>query len=114
MLARLQALPWSGNVRELKNVVERAAILADTTLEPETLPLPQAAEVPVVADSTLQVRIGTSLGDIERSVILSTLESLEGNKRRTAEVLGISLKTLYNRLNVYDAQAHAKPELPSN
>ena len=114
MLARLQALPWSGNVRELKNVVERAAILADTTLEPETLPLPAQAEVPVVTDSSLQVRIGTSLGDIERSVILSTLESLEGNKRRTAEVLGISLKTLYNRLNVYEAQAHAKPEPPSS
>jgi DNA-binding NtrC family response regulator len=112
-LAHLQALPWPGNVRELKNVVERAAILADTTIEPETLPLPPQAEAPSVANATtLKVRIGTSLGDIERSVILSTLESLDGNKRRTAEVLGISLKTLYNRLNVYDAQALAKPEDP--
>jgi DNA-binding NtrC family response regulator len=46
-------------------------------------------------------------------VILATLESLDGNKRRTAEVLGISLKTLYNRLNVYEAQAQGRGERES-
>jgi DNA-binding NtrC family response regulator len=105
-LARLQALPWPGNVRELKNVVERAAILADVTIEAETLPLPHA-DVPLAEDATLHVKVGTPLAEIERRVILSTLESLDGNKRRTAEVLGISLKTLYNRLNVYEAQGPA-------
>jgi DNA-binding NtrC family response regulator len=108
-LARLQALPWPGNVRELKNVVERAAILADTTIEAETLPLPHV-EVPIAEDATLNLRIGTPLAEIERRVILTTLERLDGNKRRTAEVLGISLKTLYNRLNVYEAQTQGRGE----
>jgi two-component system, NtrC family, response regulator AtoC len=108
-LERLQALTWPGNVRELKNVVERCAILADVMIEAETLPLPQV-EAPAVEDATLQVRIGTPIGEIERRLILATLASLEGNKRRTAEVLGISLKTLYNRLNVYQAQEQGRPD----
>ncbi len=106
-LARLQTLPWPGNVRELKNVVERAAILADVMIEAETLPLPQA-DAPIAEDATLNVRIGTPMGEIERRVILATLESLDGNKRRAAEVLGISLKTLYNRLSVYHALVQGK------
>jgi DNA-binding NtrC family response regulator len=110
-LARLQALSWPGNVRELKNAVERAAILADVTIEAEALPLPQV-DTPIAEDATLQVRVGTPLGDIERRVILATLENLGGNKRRTAEVLGISLKTLYNRLNVYDAEQAGRSEPP--
>ena len=112
-LARLQALSWPGNVRELKNAVERAAILADVTIEAETLPVPPT-DTPLSSDTTFEVRVGTPLADIERRMILATLDSLEGNKRRTAEVLGISLKTLYNRLNVYEAQGQAKPEVPSD
>jgi DNA-binding NtrC family response regulator len=108
-LARLQALSWLGNVRELKNAVERAAILADVTIDAEALPRPHA-EQPIAEDATLHVRIGTPIGEIERRVILATLESLDGNKRRTAEVLGISLKTLYNRLNVYQAQEQGRPD----
>jgi DNA-binding NtrC family response regulator len=107
-LARLQALSWPGNVRELKNVVERAAILADVTIDAETLPVPPA-DTPLSDDTTFEVRVGTPLAEIERRMILATLESLDGNKRRTAEVLGISLKTLYNRLNVYEAQGQARP-----
>jgi two-component system response regulator AtoC len=108
-LARLRALSWPGNVRELKNAVERAAILADATIDADALPVPQAGE-PIAEDAVLQVRVGTPIGDVERRVILATLESLGGNKRRTAEVLGISLKTLYNRLNVYEAQEQGRPE----
>jgi len=78
----------------------------------ESLPLPQAEE-PIPDDTTLHVRIGTPMGEIERRVILATFESLGGNKRRTAEVLGISLKTLYNRLNVYEAQGK-RAEDPSH
>jgi len=107
-LARLQALSWPGNVRELKNVVERAAILADGTIEAEALPVPPA-DTPLSDDTTFEVRAGTPLAEIERRMILATLESLDGNKRRTAEVLGISLKTLYNRLSVYEAQGQARP-----
>jgi two-component system response regulator AtoC len=112
-LSRLQALSWPGNVRELKNAVERAAILADETIEAAALPCPQV-EDPIADDATLEVRVGTPIGDVERRVILATLESLGGNKRRTADVLGISLKTLYNRLNVYQAQDQGRrPDDPT-
>jgi DNA-binding NtrC family response regulator len=108
-LARLQGMNWPGNVRELKNAVERAAILADTTIDLESLPVPQGEE-PVSEDRTLTVQIGTPIAAIERRVILATLESLDGNKRKAAEVLGISLKTLYNRLNVYQAHEQGRRE----
>jgi two-component system response regulator AtoC len=101
-LARLRALSWPGNVRELENAVERAAILADEAIDGEALPRPHPSEA-IAEDAALHVRIGTPLEDIERRMILATLESLDGNKRRTAELLGISLKTLYNRLSVYQA-----------
>jgi DNA-binding NtrC family response regulator len=101
-LARLRALSWPGNVRELENAVERAAILADEAIDAEALPRPHPGEA-IAEDAALHVRVGTPLEDIERRMILATLESLDGNKRRTAELLGISLKTLYNRLSVYQA-----------
>jgi DNA-binding NtrC family response regulator len=100
---RLNALGWPGNVRELKNVVERAAILADTTIEPTSLPTPVDGPPPVAAEASLEVRVGSSISEVERRLVLATLSQLGGDKKRTAEVLGISLKTLYNRLNVYAA-----------
>jgi two-component system, NtrC family, response regulator AtoC len=102
-LARMKLLAWPGNVRELENAVERAAILADEIIDAETLPRPGSREL-IARGDALQVPVGTSLEAVERSVILATLESLGGDKRRTADVLGISLKTLYSRLNVYQAQ----------
>ena len=100
---RLRELPWPGNVRELRNVVERATILADRLIRPEDLPeLPATAERPV-AGPVLRVEVGSSIADVERRLILATLEQLGGDKKRAAEVLGISLKTLYNRLSVYAA-----------
>ena len=100
---RLHELSWPGNVRELKNVIERAAILADSLIEPEMLPEPDPSRAVVTPDSTLQVRVGSSIADVERRLILATLQELDGDKKRAAQVLGISLKTLYNRLNVYEA-----------
>ncbi|HEU4429868.1 MAG TPA: sigma-54 dependent transcriptional regulator [Myxococcota bacterium] len=104
-LARLQATSWPGNVRELKNVVERAAILADDAIDVDALPSLKAAE-PVTSDATLRIRVGSPLAEVERRLILSTLEALNGNKRQAAEALGISLKTLYSRLNVYQGHGH--------
>ncbi len=104
---RLHELGWPGNVRELKNVIERAAILADGVIGPEMLPEPDPSRVIATPESTLQVRVGSTIGDVERRLILATLEELDGDKKRAAQVLGISLKTLYNRLNVYEA-AQAK------
>jgi two-component system response regulator AtoC len=103
-LARLRALAWPGNVRELKNVVERAAILCDGIITPSELPEPDPAAVAASAGSVLQVRLGSPIADVERRLILATLSELDGDKKRAAKVLGISLKTLYNRLSVYRAQ----------
>ena len=105
-LRRLRELSWPGNVRELKNVVERAAILADDEIAPEMLPEPdpdRPPEASSTSEATLQVRVGSSIADVERRLILATLDELDGDKKKSASVLGISLKTLYNRLNVYEA-----------
>jgi DNA-binding NtrC family response regulator len=103
---------WPGNVRELKNCIERAFILGDSVLE--LAPLIQNAarsEQPAgsqalsngsVADrDRLEIRVGSRIYDMERSLIEATLDYFKGNKRRAADALGCSLKTLYNKLNGY-------------
>jgi DNA-binding NtrC family response regulator len=57
----------------------------------------------------LRVSVGSSLEDVERRLILATLHELKGDKKQTAETLGISLKTLYNRLNIYEAVNRVMP-----
>ena len=97
-LQRLRGHSWPGSVRELKNVVHRAFILAandDVTLD--SLPL-GVEETP---GSTLQVKVGTSIAEIERRLILATLDQCEGDKKKAAKILGVSVKTLYNRLNEF-------------
>ena len=84
-------------MRELKNLVHRAYILSPDTVGLEALPL----GVEPVADSSMSVKVGTSLDELERRVILATLEHCEGDKKKAAVILKISLKTLYNRLNAY-------------
>ena len=100
---------WPGNVRELKNCIERAFILGDHTLE--LAPLIQNARRrqerrrgPVTA-SALEISVGSRIHDMERSLIEATLDYFKGNKRRAADALGCSLKTLYNKLNGY-SQSH--------
>jgi DNA-binding NtrC family response regulator len=93
---------WPGNVRELKNCIERAFILGDQTLE--LAPLIQNAARGGDADSDrerLDIRVGSRIYDMERSLIEATLDYFKGNKRRAADALGCSLKTLYNKLNGY-------------
>jgi len=105
-LERLRSYRWPGNVRELKNVMHRAFILADDEIGPQQLPDSgpigaAAAEVAAGGDAILQVKVGSSIADAERRLILATLDACEGNKDQAAKILGISLKTLYNRLNSY-------------
>ncbi len=102
-LDRLQAQPWPGNVRELKNIIERAWILADVSIDADVIPSAEGGTAEP-EPSVLHVRVGASLADVERRMILATLDALGGNKKQTAARLGISLKTLYNRLAVYKAQ----------
>ncbi|HTO08594.1 MAG TPA: sigma-54 dependent transcriptional regulator [Myxococcota bacterium] len=105
---RLLELGWPGNVRELRNAVERAAILADRAIGPEDLPpLDAVASTQAPGSSAvLRVEVGASIAEVERRLILATLDQLSGDKKRAAEILGISLKTLYTRLGVYSAAAN--------
>ena len=107
----LHSYSWPGNVRELKNLVQRAYLLADReldlaaarsmsgTLSSGASTSPVAA--PVEMEDQVVVPLGTSLAETERSLIYATLNRCGGNKTRAAEVLGVSLKTLYNRLHEY-------------
>jgi len=97
---RLRRHPWPGNVRELKNVIERAFIMAETDLDADCISLAGAPVAPAGADENLGIRVGMSNTEVERILTLATLDHF-GEKKRTAEVLGISLKTLYNRLKAY-------------
>ncbi|MDO8431927.1 MAG: sigma-54 dependent transcriptional regulator [Candidatus Binatus sp.] len=98
---------WPGNVRQLRNVIERATIVARG-------PLITAADLPADVRRVnrkgphFELRIGDSLDDLEREFIFRTLEFTDGNKVRAAEILGISLKTLYNRLGKYLGKERAE------
>jgi DNA-binding NtrC family response regulator len=95
----LEQYNWPGNVRELRNVIERAVILSSGEfIEPKHLP-PLVTESPDVVKPTLSLTPGTTVEEAERRLILMTLEHTRDNKTRAAEILGISLKTLHNKLN---------------
>jgi two-component system, NtrC family, response regulator AtoC len=102
-IARLEGHVWPGNVRELQNVIQRAYILAEEEITPDCLPVELGGEARVTGPQ-LHLKVGTSLADAERRIILATLDQYEGDKRATAETLGVSLKTLYNRLNQYQQE----------
>jgi len=93
---------WPGNVRELRNVVERAVILSSGEfLELKHLP-PYVSEVPPPAPPPAggaALTAGMTVEEAENRLILLTLDHARGNKTRAAEILGISLKTLHNKLN---------------
>ncbi|MBI5544231.1 MAG: sigma-54-dependent Fis family transcriptional regulator, partial [Deltaproteobacteria bacterium] len=110
----LQGYAWPGNVRELRNAVERAVILADGELIGlEHLPPEITGHVPET--ETLRLTLGLPLAEAEKAYILSSLARNGGNKARTAQILEISEKTLYNRLREYRTRAAAEAassELP--
>jgi DNA-binding NtrC family response regulator len=91
---------WPGNVRELRNVIERATILAPGPfIEPKHLPSTLAEEPAPHHQPQVALTPGTTVEEAERRLILMTLEHTRDNKTRAAEILGISLKTLHNKLN---------------
>jgi transcriptional regulator with PAS, ATPase and Fis domain len=96
---QLESHTWPGNVRELRNVVERAFILAADDVEITPLQMEASDTSRIALDKPFA--IGASVGDMERRLILATLDHFGGDKRRAAQVLGVSLKTLYNRLHSY-------------
>jgi two-component system response regulator AtoC len=99
-LERLRRHGWPGNVRELKNVIQRAFILAEEDVGVDSLPLGATEVVPA---SSLVMRVGSPIAEMERRLILATLDQCDGDKKKAADVLKISLKTLYNRLKEYKA-----------
>jgi DNA-binding NtrC family response regulator len=103
-IAALYAHNWPGNVRELKNYVQRAFILSDGVIDADLAPASVVA--PSVAP-ILTVRVGATLDEVGRRLIEATLAEC-GSKRKAAEMLGISLKTLYNRLAAYKAEDPAE------
>ena len=115
VLKRLAGYAWPGNVRELRNVVYRAYVMASgSTIDDDCLPL---AELPLAATADgrgrLDVNVGMTLAEVERRVTLATLEHFGRHKEKTAATLGISLKTLYNRIKEYAADGDDPLSEPS-
>lgn len=101
VVERLRQMPWPGNVRQLKNAIQRAWILADDhTIAASCFGEPVSHKVNN-SGPVLNISIGKKLADIEKAVILATLRECSGRREEAASILGLSLKTLYNRLREY-------------
>ncbi len=102
-LQALQFHAWPGNVRELRNVIERAVIICsgEQVERHHFAPYPIEQRERLRIEDTLSVPVGTPLEEVERQMIMRTLQKTKNNKTRAAELLGISLKTLHNKLNLY-------------
>jgi two-component system, response regulator FlrC len=117
----LLANPWRGNVRELENTMHRAVLLAtgediapDAILTPEGEALSEAARDPAAraletAEATVRGLVGRTVADVERDLILDTLDHCLGNRTHAARILGISIRTLRNKLNEYAGDGVAIP-----
>jgi DNA-binding NtrC family response regulator len=109
VLNLFQGYSWPGNVRELRNTLERAVIVCEASVV-ETRHLPpgfgQMTARPSQHDpDAVRLGVGTTVEEAEKLLILKTLESTSNNKTRAAEILGISLKTLHNKLKEYGSAA---------
>jgi len=105
VLAWFATRSWPGNVRELRNLMERAVILAAEG-EIQLRHLPGVALAPPVAqpaDNVLQVPVGSRMADVEEAYVRLTLKHTRNNKTRAAELLGLSLRTLHNKLRSYES-----------
>jgi DNA-binding NtrC family response regulator len=124
-LAQLGSYRWPGNVRELRNVVQRAylmsagQVITEDDLPSAALQIPPAPGVggPIAMDGeAVTIPVGTSLAEAEYRLIVATLQHFNNHKERTASALGVSPKTLYNRLKEYASrkpgEASAGPKGP--
>ena len=102
---------WPGNVREVRNVIERAVILSSGQfIETKHLPPLVSGSSDAAGTPTVSLAPGTTVEEAERRLILMTLEHTRDNKTRAAEILGISLKTLHNKLNKLRGRVPGKSE----
>ena len=114
-LELMRTYRWPGNVRELKNVMHSGYILSGDVITADCLPSElhgrtQEARPAASVEGMVTVRPGTTIADAERLLIFATLRQFGGDKTRAAEALGISLKTLYNRLHAYEKDDRAPEE----
>jgi transcriptional regulator with PAS, ATPase and Fis domain len=121
VLDLLQRYHWPGNVRELRNVIERAVILAgEGTLSPAHLPRDFGVSVgvkspaPMNEPDAVRLSVGTTVSEAEKALILLTLQHTKNNKTRAADILGISLKTLFNKLKEYGQQDQQEKDQSSS
>jgi DNA-binding NtrC family response regulator len=101
-IVRLYQHHWPGNVRELRNYVQRAYIMADDVVEGDLALTPQAPKAD--EGTVITIHVGTPLAEVERRVTMATLAYCGQVKRKAAQILGVSLKTLYNRLEAYNGK----------
>ncbi len=103
----LDGYHWPGNVRELRNVLEQAVLLArGRTLDPELLP--QMIHRAGPSEEVVRIPLGSTMKEAEKEIILRTLEAQNGNKKITAEILGISRRSLYNKLAEYGIESRRR------
>jgi DNA-binding NtrC family response regulator len=107
-LEQLRRHAWPGNVRELRNVVQRAYIMEPGDTINVQLERGGSREPIAETENSITFSVGTRLDVIERRMLFKTLAHFSNDKTRTAEALGISLKTIYNRLARYQAAGSAK------
>ena len=101
---KLQQYPWRGNVRELENTMHRAVLLGrgdEVTAEAVMLPVAKSADGAEIAVAGRAGLVGRTVADVERDLILETLKHCLGNRTHAANILGISIRTLRNKLNEY-------------
>lgn len=110
-LAALEDHRWPGNIRELRNVVQRAYIMADRVITRAELPpdVTHPADRVRRHSQIITVEVGASVAEVERNLIFATLEQCGGRKEKAANILGVSLKTLYNRLRQYEQADGIQP-----
>jgi DNA-binding NtrC family response regulator len=94
----LQQHNWPGNVRELRSAIENAFIMADMEITPEELPDLGLAD----KKEQFNISVGESVEDAEKKLIFATLDANGGDKQATADMLGLSIRTLYSRLSNYE------------
>lgn len=110
-LTALESYSWPGNVRELRNAVQRAYVMTeDANITEEWMPSGSALGQAKNMRDYLEVKIGTSIAEVERRLIYATLKRFNNHKEMAAAALGVSLKTLYNRLREYESGLDASAD----